>query len=289
MTLIGCDTTGLPWKKPEWKAILHHDAAPVRGQSALAGARKKQEKGPGSAPCHNSSLPFAPPAPPFVRAAHQGEAACILDSLDHHDACRRRRNRLHRLQHDQRSVFTTRRRPSPSDGRRAPREDHRRSLPLFHSRDARMLGKRAEDQRGPGIAESGCAASAKWTSKASTSRRSASTFLVQGRARPRRAADQDQNEKLTALCAAHPERFVGFASVALQFPDLAIEQIEYAIRKLGMRGVAVGASVAGQEFSEAKFHPFWQKPRNSASSSSSTRRARPSSPSASTATAGCRT
>ena len=68
-----------------------------------------------------------------------------------------------------------------------------------------------------------------------------------------------QNDKLTELCAAHPDRFVGFASVALQFPDLAIQQLEYAIKKLGMRGVAVGASVAGEEFADQKFHPFWAK------------------------------
>ncbi|HEX6063117.1 MAG TPA: amidohydrolase family protein [Longimicrobiales bacterium] len=68
-----------------------------------------------------------------------------------------------------------------------------------------------------------------------------------------------QNERLTELCAAHPDRFVGFASVALQFPDLAVQQLEYAIKKLDMRGVAVGASVAGEEFADSKFHPFWAK------------------------------
>ncbi|MGE3539812.1 MAG: amidohydrolase family protein [Candidatus Tectimicrobiota bacterium] len=67
------------------------------------------------------------------------------------------------------------------------------------------------------------------------------------------------NETLTAWCAAHPERFVGFASVALQFPDLAVQQLEYAISKLHMCGVAVGASVAGDEFADPKFHPFWAK------------------------------
>ena len=67
------------------------------------------------------------------------------------------------------------------------------------------------------------------------------------------------NETLTEWCAAHPDRFVGFASVALQFPDLAVQQLEHAIKKLGMRGAAVGASVAGDEFSDRKFHPFWAK------------------------------
>ncbi|HET9663956.1 MAG TPA: amidohydrolase family protein, partial [Burkholderiales bacterium] len=68
-----------------------------------------------------------------------------------------------------------------------------------------------------------------------------------------------QNEKLTELCGAHPDRFVGFASVALQYPDLAVQQLEYAIKRLGMRGVAVGASVAGSEFSDEQFHPVWAK------------------------------
>jgi aminocarboxymuconate-semialdehyde decarboxylase len=68
-----------------------------------------------------------------------------------------------------------------------------------------------------------------------------------------------QNEKLAALCAAHPDRFVAFASVALQYPDLAVQQLDDGVTKLGLRGAAVGASVAGDEFSDPKFHPFWAK------------------------------
>lgn len=67
------------------------------------------------------------------------------------------------------------------------------------------------------------------------------------------------NEKLAELCAGNPERFVAFASVALQFPDLAVQQLEHAVKQLGLRGAAVGASVAGDEFSDPRFHPFWAK------------------------------
>ena len=67
------------------------------------------------------------------------------------------------------------------------------------------------------------------------------------------------NEKLAELCGQHPDRFVAFASVALQFPELAAEQLEHAVKKLGLRGAAVGASCAGDEFSDPKFHPFWRK------------------------------
>ena len=56
-----------------------------------------------------------------------------------------------------------------------------------------------------------------------------------------------QNEKLAEFCASHPDRFVAFATVALQHPQLAVEQLEYAIKTLGLRGLSVGGSVAGEE------------------------------------------
>jgi aminocarboxymuconate-semialdehyde decarboxylase len=68
-----------------------------------------------------------------------------------------------------------------------------------------------------------------------------------------------QNEALAGFCATYPDRFVAFASVALQFPDLAVEQLADGVKRLGLRGAAVGASVAGAEFSDPKFHPFWAK------------------------------
>ena len=68
-----------------------------------------------------------------------------------------------------------------------------------------------------------------------------------------------QNEKLAELCAANPDRFVAYASVALQYPDLAVQQLVDGVKKLGLRGAAVGGSVAGLEFSDPKFHPFWAK------------------------------
>jgi aminocarboxymuconate-semialdehyde decarboxylase len=68
-----------------------------------------------------------------------------------------------------------------------------------------------------------------------------------------------QNEKLAELCASRPDRFVAFASVALQHPDLAAQQLEHAVKKLGLRGAGVGGSVNGQELSDPKFHPFWAK------------------------------
>ena len=68
-----------------------------------------------------------------------------------------------------------------------------------------------------------------------------------------------QNEKLAELCASHPDRFVAFATVALQHPDLAAEQLEEGVKRFGLRGAGLGGSVAGLELSDPKFHPFWAK------------------------------
>ena len=68
-----------------------------------------------------------------------------------------------------------------------------------------------------------------------------------------------QNEKLAELCASKPDRFAAFASLALQFPDLAVQQLETAVKKQGLRGAAIGGSVVGEDFSDPKFHPVWAK------------------------------
>ena len=68
-----------------------------------------------------------------------------------------------------------------------------------------------------------------------------------------------QNDAMAVWCAAHPDRFVALASVALQHPDLAAEQLDDAVKRLGMRGVAIGGSVEGEELSHRKFDPFWAR------------------------------
>src|ERR1700730_4766741 len=67
------------------------------------------------------------------------------------------------------------------------------------------------------------------------------------------------NEKLAAWCTPHPDRFVALAPVALQYPDLAAEQLEHAVKELGLRGAAIGGHAAGEPLSSPKFDPFWAK------------------------------
>jgi aminocarboxymuconate-semialdehyde decarboxylase len=68
-----------------------------------------------------------------------------------------------------------------------------------------------------------------------------------------------QNEKLSELCAAHPDRFAAFASLTLQAPDLAVAELELAMKQQGLRGAAIGDAVNGLEFSDSKFDRVWAK------------------------------
>src|SRR5947209_12534072 len=68
-----------------------------------------------------------------------------------------------------------------------------------------------------------------------------------------------QNEKLAELCASKPDRFAAFASLTLQAPDLAVRELETAVKKQGLKGAAIGGVVDGVEFSDPKFHPVWAK------------------------------
>jgi aminocarboxymuconate-semialdehyde decarboxylase len=68
-----------------------------------------------------------------------------------------------------------------------------------------------------------------------------------------------QNAKLAEFCAAAADRLVAFATVALQHPDLAAEQLERGVKQYGLRGASVGGSVAGRELSDSSFDAFWAK------------------------------
>jgi len=68
-----------------------------------------------------------------------------------------------------------------------------------------------------------------------------------------------QNERLAAWCKGHSDRFVGLASVALQHPEMAAEQLDEAVKKLGLRGVGIAGHAGGEVPSTPKYDPFWTK------------------------------
>jgi aminocarboxymuconate-semialdehyde decarboxylase len=60
------------------------------------------------------------------------------------------------------------------------------------------------------------------------------------------------NERIAEICGKWPERFVGLGTVPLQDPDLAVSELIYCIRNLGLRGVEINPSVNGMDLPDAR-------------------------------------
>ena len=56
-----------------------------------------------------------------------------------------------------------------------------------------------------------------------------------------------------------PGKFYVLASVPLNFPELAIKELDRAIGKLGMNGVVLGSNIAGKPLSSSEFFPFYER------------------------------
>ena len=67
------------------------------------------------------------------------------------------------------------------------------------------------------------------------------------------------NETLASWNKRYPDRIVGMASIPLQFPQVAADILNDAVKRLGARGVAVGGHVNGESLSSPKFDVFWSK------------------------------
>jgi len=75
-----------------------------------------------------------------------------------------------------------------------------------------------------------------------------------------RAIVKAQNEGTAAVVAKYPDRFVGMASMPMQFPDIAAEMLEDGVKRLGLKGGGISAGFAGEkEFSGPEYDVFWAK------------------------------
>jgi len=67
-----------------------------------------------------------------------------------------------------------------------------------------------------------------------------------------------QNEALAALAAARPDRYAAAAMVPLQAPQLAADELRYAVRELKHRAVQIGARVEEEGLDHPSFDAFWR-------------------------------
>ena len=60
------------------------------------------------------------------------------------------------------------------------------------------------------------------------------------------------NERIAQIVAQWPDRFVGLGTVPLQDPDLAVSELVFCVKKLGLRGVEINPSVNGMDLSDGR-------------------------------------
>lgn len=66
------------------------------------------------------------------------------------------------------------------------------------------------------------------------------------------------NEGISALCARCPDRLVGLAMLSMQYPDLAVEQLDHAMRTLKLKGAIMSTHVNNSELSDPRYDPLWK-------------------------------
>jgi aminocarboxymuconate-semialdehyde decarboxylase len=67
------------------------------------------------------------------------------------------------------------------------------------------------------------------------------------------------NDAMAEAHRAHPDRFVGCATLPLQEPALALAELERAATLPGIRGVYLGTNVNGRELSDPAFDPIFAR------------------------------
>ncbi|HYW58915.1 MAG TPA: amidohydrolase family protein [Xanthobacteraceae bacterium] len=67
------------------------------------------------------------------------------------------------------------------------------------------------------------------------------------------------NDMLARDCRAHPDRFIGFASLPLHDVEASLAEIDRAVGELGMKGVAIGSNIGGPPLNDPRFEPLWAK------------------------------
>ncbi len=70
---------------------------------------------------------------------------------------------------------------------------------------------------------------------------------------------RQSNDQLAQACAAHPDRFAGFATLPMTNPEAAAEELERAIRSLGLKGAMIHGTTNGRFLDDPAFLPVLEQ------------------------------
>ena len=68
-----------------------------------------------------------------------------------------------------------------------------------------------------------------------------------------------QNETLAEAAGAMSDRFEAMGTLPMQHPDLAVAELDYIVRDLGMRAVEIGTNINGRDLDGEEFRGVWKR------------------------------
>ncbi len=83
------------------------------------------------------------------------------------------------------------------------------------------------------------------------------TFLYNQEAALGIATSVLQNDQIAALTRAHPGRFYGLATLPMQAPQAAADELRRAMTRLGMQGAQIASNIMGKNLDDPSFEPVW--------------------------------
>jgi len=67
-----------------------------------------------------------------------------------------------------------------------------------------------------------------------------------------------QNDQIARHIKDYPNRFQGLATLPMQAPKAAADELERAITKLNLKGAQIASNIMGKNLDEPEFEPVWQ-------------------------------
>lgn len=70
---------------------------------------------------------------------------------------------------------------------------------------------------------------------------------------------KEMNDKLSRIVKDHPTRFAGLACLAPQSPDEAADELERAVKDLGMKGASINSHTKGEYLDDKKYRVIFER------------------------------
>ncbi|KAJ3330068.1 hypothetical protein HDU76_006498 [Blyttiomyces sp. JEL0837] len=65
------------------------------------------------------------------------------------------------------------------------------------------------------------------------------------------------NDNIAQTCSIYPKKFVGLATLPMQAPDLAVQELKRCVEELGLPGIQIGSHVNDWNLDAPELDPIW--------------------------------